>query len=184
MECQNCWAQQRETERTGLCYAFWPPRGLKCSLHLVPFSVIGSCSHQPTEPLSALHIQHYLCKEIYPCYLTMIGCLATLADSTSIIVDQNQHFCLWSWQERANNNTQSPLRRRRCLASCTLALSRVLSTRGLGGVGIGQSYLICPTESITSKMPWIAWLQHLSRIQPRARQRGILRALPTEGLST
>jgi hypothetical protein len=61
------WAQQRETERTGLCCAFRPPRGSKCSSHSVPFSVMGSCGHQPTEPTpispcisNAIHVKRYI----------------------------------------------------------------------------------------------------------------------------
>jgi len=61
------WAQQRETKRTGLCCAFRPPRGSKCSSHSVPFSVMGSCGHQPTEPTpisprisNAIHVKRYI----------------------------------------------------------------------------------------------------------------------------
>jgi hypothetical protein len=48
-----------------------------------------------------------------------------------MIMDQDQHFCLLVVTERANDSIQSPSRRSRCLASCTLIKQSIVS-RGLG----------------------------------------------------
>ena len=51
------YAQQRGTEQTGLCCAFRPPRGSKCSSHSVSYGLV---TVNPTEP-TCIYLSRALC---------------------------------------------------------------------------------------------------------------------------
>jgi hypothetical protein len=85
------WAQQRETERTGLCCAFRPPRGSKCSSD-APSVKNVSASMLPVSRRDP----HHSCKALIQLILRSYAAIrpsAATATSTSlcILISRSQH---------------------------------------------------------------------------------------------